>query len=202
MKVALYARVSKADDSQDTESQLIRLQAYAKERGWEVYDKYVDHASGADVNRPDLDRMMSDAMQRRFSLVVTTKIDRMARSCRNLLNLIEELKGRGLGFECTDQPISTETPTGTLTLQILGAVAEFERQLIRERTKQGLAAARARGKLPGHPVIQIDAGRVRALIAEGKSLRAIAKELGVSHQTVSNRLRKEGVEPLSKTQPE
>ena len=193
MKCALYARVSKADDSQDPENQLMRLRDYARGRSWEVYREYIDYASGADDNRPELDRMMSDAMQRRFSLVLTTKIDRLARSCRNLLNLVDELKGRGLGFECTDQPISTGTPTGTLTLQVLGAVAEFERELIRERTKQGLAAAKAKGKRFGHPMIPVDLDRIRMLKAKGMSLRAIAKEVGASHQTVNNRLRKEGV---------
>ena len=80
MKVALYARVSKADDSQDPENQLMRLRSYAKMRSWDVYDEYVDRASGADDYRPALDRMMNDAAARRVGLVLTTKIDRIARS--------------------------------------------------------------------------------------------------------------------------
>ena len=197
MKVALYARVSKADDSQDPENQLMRLRAYATERGWEIFDEYVDMASGADANRPDLDRMVSDAMRRRFGLVLTTKIDRVARSTPNLYSLLSKLDGRGIKFDCTDQDISTNTPTGKLLLAVLAGVAEFERDLIRERTKAGLARARAQGKQLGTPKKDVDLERVLALRGQGKSLREIGKALGVSHQTIKNRLRDEGG-PVSK----
>jgi len=197
MKVALYARVSKADDSQDPENQLMRLRAYATERGWEIFDEYVDMASGADANRPDLDRMVSDAMRRRFGLVLTTKIDRVARSTPNLYSLLSKLDSRGIKFDCTDQDISTNTPTGKLLLAVLAGVAEFERDLIRERTKAGLARARAQGKQLGTPKKDVDLERVLALRGQGKSLREIGKALGVSHQTIKNRLRDEGG-PVSK----
>lgn len=203
MKIGLYARVSKADESQDPENQLMRLRSYATERGWEVYHEYVDHASGADANRPSLRRMLKDGNARRFSLVLTTKIDRIARSSLDLKLLISELEGRRIKFECTDQPFSTNTPTGKLLFGILGEIAEFERSLIVERTKAGLARARAQGKRLGHPRLEtgwkghprVDFARIHTLRAEGASYRAIGKELGVSHQTVKNRLRKEGVNP-------
>ena len=203
MKIALYARVSKADESQDPENQLMRLVAYANERGWEIFDRYVDMASGADAHRPELDRMMRDAKARRFSLVLTTKVDRMARSTINLYAVLSELESRGLKFECTDQDVSTNTPTGKLLFGILGEIAEFERALIVERTKAGLARARARGKRLGHPRLEVgwkghprvDFARVHALRAQGMSYRVIAKQLGVSHQTVKNRLRNEGGTP-------
>lgn len=192
MKIALYARVSKADESQDPENQLMRLRSYANERGWIVYDEYVDMASGADANRPNLDRMVSDAMRRRFEMVLTTKIDRVARSTPNLYSLLSKLEGRGIKFECTDQDISTNTPTGKLLLAVLAGVAEFERDLIRERTKAGLARARAQGKHLGTPMKNVDVARILALRGQGMSLRHIGKALGVSHQTVKNRLRNEG----------
>jgi DNA invertase Pin-like site-specific DNA recombinase len=200
MKVALYARVSKADESQDPENQLIRLREYALQRGWIVYREYVDKASGADANRPNLRQMLSDARARRFGLVLTAKIDRIARSSLDLKQIIAELEGRGIKFECTDQPFSTNTPTGKLLFGILGEIAEFERSLIVERTKAGLARARAQGKRLGHPRLEVgwrghpkvDIARVHALRAEGASYRAIGKELGISHQTVKNRLRYEG----------
>ena len=193
MKVALYARVSKADESQDPENQLMRLVAYANERGWEIFDRYVDMASGADAHRPELDRMMRDAKARRFSLVLTTKVDRMARSTINLYAVLSELESRGLKFECTDQPFSTNIPTGRLLFGILGEIAEFERALIVERTKAGLARARAQGKRLGRPLKRVDMQRARDLRAQGLGYRKIAKELGVSHQTMFLRLRNEGV---------
>ena len=145
MKVALYARVSKADESQNPENQLMRLRSYAQERGYEVSENhvYVDMASGADANRPQLDRMMADARARRFSLVLCVKVDRLARSVSNLYALLTEFDARGVKFECIDQSITTNTPTGKLLLSILGGVAEFERELIRDRTKAGLARAKA-----------------------------------------------------------
>jgi DNA invertase Pin-like site-specific DNA recombinase len=193
MKVALYARVSKADESQDPENQLMRLVAYANERGWEIFDRYVDMASGADAHRPELDRMMRDAKARRFSLVLTTKVDRMARSTINLYAVLSELESRGLKFECTDQDVSTNTPTGKLLLSVLAGVAEFERELIRERTKAGLARARAQGKRLGRPRKAVDMARAHILRAQGLGYRKVAKELGVSHQTMFLRLRNEGV---------
>jgi len=199
VKVALYARVSKSDESQDPENQLIRLRQYALERQWEIVGEYVDRASGADAFRPDLDRMTADALARRFGLVLTTKIDRVARSARNLLNLLEDLKGRGVQFECSDQPISTSDSTGRFLVTTLGAVAELERELISERTKAGLARARGLGKRLGHPAIEIDMDAVRRMRSEGKGYRAIAKAIGVSHQTIKNRLRKEGVAAKSET---
>jgi DNA invertase Pin-like site-specific DNA recombinase len=200
MKSALYARVSKADESQDPENQLIRLREYALQRGWIVYREYVDKASGADADRPRLKQMLNDARARRFGLVLTTKIDRIARSSLNLKMIIAELEGRGIKFECSDQPFSTNTPTGKLLFGILGEIAEFERSLIVERTKAGLARARAQGKRLGHPRLEVgwkghprvDIDRIYALRAQGMSYRAIAKQLGVSHQTVKNRLRNEG----------
>jgi len=193
MKVALYARVSKADDSQDPDSQLLRLIAYANGRDWIVIDRYVDTASGADDNRPQLDRMMADARARRFGLILCVKVDRLARSVTSLYRILSELEARGIKFECTYQVISTNTPTGKLLLSVLAGVAEFERELIRDRTKAGLARARAQGKTLGRPRKAVDMGKARELRAQGLGYRKIAKELGVSHQTMFLRLRNEGV---------
>ena len=161
--------------------------------GWEVFEEYVDYASGADANRPRLKRMMSDAKARRFSFVLTTRIDRIARSSLDLKQIIAELEERGIKFECADQPFSTNTPTGKLLFGVLGEIAEFERALIAERTKAGLARAKANGKKLGRPRVVIDEARMHELRRQGLGYRKIADELGVSHQTVLNRLRNEGV---------
>ena len=201
MKVALYARVSKADDSQTPENQLVRLRSYASERGYEVSEDrvYVDVASGADAYRPELDRMMADARARRFSLVLCVKVDRLARSVPNLYALLSELDGRGVKFECADQSISTNTPTGKLLLSILAGVAEFERELIRDRTKAGLARAKALGKRLGRPRKAVDMERARELRSQGLGYRKIADALGVSYVTVRERLKNEGVESPNET---
>ncbi len=195
MKVALYARVSKGDESQNPENQLLRLRAYASERGHAVYGEYVDLASGANPNRPELDRMLADARARRFSLVLCVKVDRLARSVPNLYAMLAELDSRGIAFECTDQPIATNTPTGKLLLNVLAGIAEFERELIRDRTRAGLARARAEGKSLGRPRKRVNMSKARKLRAEGLGYRKIARELGVSYVTVRERLKNEGVEP-------
>lgn len=192
-KCALYARVSKADDTQNPENQLMRLRTYAKDRGWHVYAEYVDMASGADANRPQLRQMMKDAAGHRFSLVLCVKIDRIARSSLHLKHIVADLAARGIKFECTDQDFSTNTPTGRLLLGMLGEIAEFERALIIERTKAGLARARARGSKLGRPRARTGRAEILELRAKGLGYRRIAHALGVSPQTVLNRLRKEGV---------
>jgi len=200
MKVALYARVSKADESQDPENQLMRLREYAKQHEWEILREYSDRASGADASRPELDRMMADARAHRFSLVLVVKVDRLARSVSNLYSLLSELDEFGVKFHCTDQNISTESATGKLLLSVLAGIAEFERELISDRTKAGLARAKAKGSQLGRPAMAVDMSRIRELRAQGVGYRKIAEAIGVSHQTVRNRLRKEGVKaPFNST---
>ncbi|MFW9943941.1 MAG: recombinase family protein [Candidatus Sifarchaeia archaeon] len=188
MKAALYGRVSKADDSQSPDNQLLRMRAYAEDRGWIVYDEYVDKASGADAHRPELDRMMNDAKARRFSIVLCVKVDRLARSVLNLYATIAQLDHKGIGFECTDQDISTSSATGKLLLTVLGGIAEFERELISERTKAGLARAKASGKTLGRPRYDISDAEILRLRSEGLSLKQIAERLGMSHQGIKKRL--------------
>ena len=199
LKVALYARVSKSDESQNPENQLIKLRKYAEYEGHEVYEEYVDKRSGADAHRPALDKMMADARGHRFSMIVVVKIDRMARSMRNLHDTLEELERFGIKFHCVDQPeISTGTPTGKLMLNILGAVAEFERELIRQRTIDGLERAVAGGSTLGRKQKKINMKRVKELKAEGWGVRRIAKELNIAPDTLRRGLKKEGGSRTSK----
>lgn len=192
MKVALYARVSKHDDAQDPENQLVRLRTYAASRGWDVFGEYVDRASGAKTVRPGLDRMIADALARRFGIILVTKVDRLARSLRNLENLIAEVEERGVKLECTDQPFSTGGASGTLTRQILGAVAQFERELIRDRTRDGLAKARSSGRRLGRPPLNVSTDEIVKLKKEGLTHKQIAAKVGMSYQGVRKRLRAAG----------
>ena len=133
-RVALYARVSTTD--QNTDAQVTALREYAAARGLEVEEEsvYVDAGvSGAKDRRPALDRMLADARRRRFDAVACTKLDRLARSVRHLLNLGAELESLGVDLIVLDQALDTSTPSGRLLFALLGAIAEFERDLIRSR---------------------------------------------------------------------
>jgi len=190
VKVALYARVSKADDSQDPENQLSRLRAYAMERKYEIVSEFVDKASGADAHRPQLDSMVSSARAHRFSLILTIKVDRLARSLLNLEALIADLDAHGIRVEFVDQGITTGTAAGKVFRQFLGIMAEFERELIRDRTKAGLARARSEGIHLGRKPDVEGTARILELRANGRTHSEIANEVGISRQAVKERLRR------------
>jgi DNA invertase Pin-like site-specific DNA recombinase len=178
MRTAVYARVSTGD--QNPEMQLAELRDYSKHRGWEVAGEYVDRGiSGACEHRPELDRLLSDAHQRRFDAVLVWKLDRFGRSLKHLVNALAEFEALGVAFVSLRDHLDLSTPAGRLMFQIIGAMAEFERELIRERVKAGILHARAKGKRIGRPPCPVDAEKVRRLRAEGKSLRAIAAVLKV-----------------------
>jgi DNA invertase Pin-like site-specific DNA recombinase len=185
-RVALYARVSTSE--QHVEGQLHALRQYAQARGGEAVE-YVDAGvSGARDRRPALDRLLADARRRRFDVLAITKLDRLARSVRHLTTLAAELEALGVGLVVLDQSIDTTTPAGRFLFNTLAAVAELERDLIRERTVCGLAAARRRGARLGRPkAIKGFAAwaTVERRLAEGASLGAVAVEMGVSRSTIS-----------------
>jgi len=186
MRAALYARVSTPD--QTVAPQLDALRAYASARGLAVVGEYVDAGvSGARDRRPGLDRLLADAQRRRIDLVACVKLDRLARSVRHLTRLAGGLEALGVDLVVLDQGIDTSTPTGRLTFHVLGAIAEFERDLIRERTRAGMAAARRRGKRIGRPrAIRGPATfALERLLAEGRPVREIARKLGCSPATVN-----------------
>ena len=142
MRVALYARVSTSD--QDPEPQLRELRGYAKHQGWEVAATYTDVISGTKTRRPNLDRLMAAALQRKFDAVCVWKLDRFGRSQLDCLHMIQELDHWGIRFIATTQSIDTDqrNPASRFMLQVLGAAAEFERTLILERTRAGRARYR------------------------------------------------------------
>jgi len=151
MRVALYARVSTIDQGQNPETQLFRLREVAKARGWDIFDEYIDFASGKDPNRPQLKRLMADAKQHRFDMVFITRIDRMMRSTKNLFNVLDDLDHYHVGFECSEQEISTKGAMGKFIMNLLSGLAEFERDLTLERSKEGTVRALSEGKLCHRP---------------------------------------------------
>jgi DNA invertase Pin-like site-specific DNA recombinase len=193
-KVALYARVSTHDKEQDPENQLIKLRDFVERRGWVVYGEFIDMRSGAQSTRPELDRMLKAAKAHWFDAIVIVRIDRLGRSVRNLHNLLAELQHSGVALICTDQDIDTSNPTGKLLFTVLGAVSELELDLIRDRTKDGLARAKAQGKRLGRPPNPARTDDILRMRREGLSLRQIGQRLGISHQGVKQRLRRAGLQ--------
>jgi DNA invertase Pin-like site-specific DNA recombinase len=183
MKTAIYVRVSTAE--QTNEPQRRELAEFVERRGWKDAVEYADTISGAKFTRSGLDRLMKDVRCGRIDRVVVVKLDRLGRSLPHLAQLIGELDANRVALIATSQGIDTshDNPAGRLQMHVLMAVAEFERSLIRERTKAGLNAARARGVSLGRRAITLDA-RQRAALAAWKAspttVRDLSRKLGVS----------------------
>ncbi len=185
MRCALYARVSTAEQTVDL--QLDGLRDYAKARGLEVVEEYVDEGvSGVKANRPALDHLLADAHRRRFDTVLVWKLDRLGRSLSHLIRLVEQLGSLGVDLVSLGDPgLDTTGPSGRLLFHVMGAVAEFERDLIRERTRAGMAAARRRGKRVGRPRVHVPVSQAKALLAEGATVSSAARKLGLSESDPS-----------------
>ena len=186
-RVAVYARCSTSDQSVNL--QLDGLREYAQVRGFTVVKEYTDAGvSGAKTRRPALDALLNDAHRRRFDAVLVYKLDRLGRSLSHLIHLVDQLGSLGVDLvSLGDAGLDTTGPSGRLLFHVMGAVAEFERDLIRDRTRAGLQAARRRGKQLGRPRA-CDARqqqRIKRLRQSGHSLRAIAQLVGVGTATVS-----------------
>jgi DNA invertase Pin-like site-specific DNA recombinase len=190
MRVAVYARVSTANNGQDPAMQTRELLEYAERRGWTVAGEYVDVGiSGTKETRPELDRLMTDAHRRRFDAVAVWKFDRFARSVSHLLRALENFQALGIHFVSLSESMDTSTPAGKMVFTVLGAVAELERSLIAERVRAGMRNARAKGKRIGRPPRTQLTPEVRKAIGEEywrrkASFRELAKRFDTSIGTV------------------
>jgi DNA invertase Pin-like site-specific DNA recombinase len=184
MKAAIYARVS-TNNGQDPQMQTRELKEYCQRRGWEIEGEYVDVGiSGATEKRQELDRLLSDAHRRKFDSIVVWKFDRFARSVSHLLRALETFQALGIEFVSLTEGVDTSTPAGKMVFTVLGAVAELERSLIRERVRAGLRNAKAKGKLIGRPRVKADIAHILDLRDQGLSWLAIGEKLGIGEGTV------------------
>src|SRR5712675_2988301 len=178
MRIGIYARVSTKDQS--CELQVRDLRAYCTARGFDLVREYVDVGqSGAKDSRPELNMLMDDARKRQFDAIVVWRFDRFARSTKHLLSALEEFRSLGIQFISYHENIDTSSPLGQALFTIVAAVAQLERDLIRERVSAGIRNARAAGKQLGRPVRIVDREQILRLRAEGASVREIAAKVGV-----------------------
>lgn len=186
--VAVYARVSTMN-GQNPEMQLAEIREYAARRGWTIAGEYVDlGVSGSKASRPQLDRMIRDAHARRFDAIVVWKLDRLGRSLKHLVTTIEDLAAYGVSFISLRDNLDLSTPSGRLMMHIIAAMAEFERELIKERVTAGIQAARKRGVRIGRPRTYVSPDKIREMRAVGVPWRAIAQRLGVGTGTACRAL--------------
>jgi DNA invertase Pin-like site-specific DNA recombinase len=186
-RAAIYVRVSTTE--QETALQEAELLEYCQRRGWESI-LYRDHGqSGAKQDRPALNSLLSDLRKRRVDIILVWSLDRLARSLKQLLTISEECQSLGVDLVSLRQNIDTTLPAGRLTFQILGAVAEFERELLRERVKAGMAQARRAGKRIGRPALRRfspgEVERIRSLREHGASVRKLAKDFETTQWMIS-----------------
>ncbi len=187
MRIVIYARVSTKDQSCDL--QLRDLRTYCAARGFSLEREYVDVGeSGAEDSRPQLNELMAAARKRHFDAVIVWRFDRFARSTKHLLLALEEFRSLGIQFVSYQENIDTSSPLGQAVFTIVSAVAQLERDLIRERVSAGIRNARASGKQLGRPRRFVNQDELIRLKAAGLSLRQIAKTLGIGFGTVRLRL--------------
>ena len=183
-RAALYARVSTAD--QTTANQLLDLRQMVEQRGYLVVEEYIDHGiSGAKARRPALDRMMKDARRGRFGVVVVWAFDRLARSVRHFLEVLDELNHLNVEFVSFRENIDTGGPLGRAIIVILGAIAELERNLVIERVRAGMRRAKLEGRRIGRAPLDVDRQAVLRDRNRGLSLTEMAKAHRISRASIS-----------------
>src|ERR1035441_972215 len=187
-RAALYLRVSTVD--QHPESQLYDLRQLAAQRGCEIVHEYTDRISGVKAKRPSLDRMMADARRGRFDVVLVWACDRLARSVRHFLEVLDELNRLNIEFLSCRENIDTGGPLGRAIVVIIGAIAELERNLIIERVRAGMRRARLEGQHIGRNPLVLDNLSIQRDRCQGQSIREVAKGHRISTATVQHVLRK------------
>ena len=186
-RAALYMRVSTLD--QHPETQLHDLRQMAAQRGYEIIHEYTDRISGAKARRPGLHQMMADARRGKFDVVLVWASDRLARSVKHFLDVLDELNLLNIEYVSFRENIDTAGPLGRAIVVIVGAVAELERNLIVERVRAGMRRVRLEGQRVGRAPLELDQAAIQRDRLHGQSLRKIAKGHRVSTATVQRVLK-------------
>jgi len=194
-RAAIYCRVSTVDKGQNPDLQLSPLKDYCTARKWDIAGEYIDiGVSGAKDKRPELDRLMNDARKRKIDCILVWKLDRWGRSLKNLINSLSELQSLGISFISYSENIDLSTPAGQMMFHVIGAMAQYERSLIQERVKAGIANVRRKnnGQWGKKPLCSLDKRKVIEAYLDDPSLsvRKIAKKtklsIGSVHGTLAN----------------
>jgi len=181
-RAAIYTRVSTAD--QHPETQALDLREMAKQRGYGIVHEYTDTISGAKSKRPGLDQLLADARRRKFDVLLVSAFDRVARSVRHFLEVLDELNHLGIEFISHRESIDTGGPLGRAIVVIVGAIAELERNLIVERVKAGMRRAKLEGRRIGRAPLSIDREQVVRDRVSGMSLTQVARKYRISRASV------------------
>ena len=198
---ALYLRVSTLD--QHPETQMLDLRKLAEQRNLEIVEEYTDHGvSGARTRRPALDKMMVDARSHRFQVVVVWACDRLARSTRHFLEVLDELNHLNVEFLSCREQLDTGGPLGRAVVTIIGAIAELERSLIVERVRAGMRRAQLEGRRLGRRPLDIDTPGILGDRGRGMSLSQIAKAHRISRSKVCQVLKQAGQKRVPQPGPQ
>ena len=181
-RVALYLRVSTVD--QHPETQVLDLRQLAEQRGFQVVEEYTDIISGAKARRPGLDRLLADARRSKFDVVLVWAFDRIARSVRHFLEVLDELNHMSVEFISFRENVDTGGPLGRALIIIIGAIAELERNLIVERVRAGMRRAKLEGRSIGRKPLELDRDSIYKDRERGLSLGQLAMTYGASRATI------------------
>jgi DNA invertase Pin-like site-specific DNA recombinase len=192
MKAAVYARVSTFDKGQNPETQLMPLRAFCERAGWE-YEEFVDHGSGLDEKRPAYNEMLLRIRRREFDALVIWKLSRLSRSLPQLIGTVHgELRPRNIQLVSLTEALDTTTPLGHLVFYFLGALAEFEHDIISEGVKAGMARSKAQGHRIGRKRVKVDYQRLLDAYQSAGTVRGAARILGISPGVAWDRLNEKG----------
>jgi len=195
MNVAVYARVSTVGKGQDPETQLRPLREYCQRMGWDATE-FIDHASGFKGPRPQFEAMMAQLKRKAFDTLLVWKLDRLARSVRQLIDVVHgELEPRGIQFVSLTEGFDSTTPGGRMLFHVMAALAEFEHDLISERVKAGVARKLAEGGQWGRKPLAITSCDVKEALRQHGDVSKAARALGCSRKYIYAMLKKEGLTP-------
>ena len=200
-RAALYMRVSTVDQNEAT--QLYDLQVLASQRGFQIVREYRDKISGTKARRPGLDQFMADARRGEFDVLLVWACDRVARSVKHFLEVLDEMSRLNIEFVSFRENLDTGGALGRAIVVIISVVAELERSLIVERVRAGMRRARLEGRHIGRPALELDRLAILNHRAHGQSLGQIAKTFQISRTTVARIIKEDGTKgfPPTHSQP-